>query len=117
MKTTALKKLALYHPYYCSDNNFYSREAGCRYKTANDFLDEWENTDEDLNLVFRWDVKEHDDSCEGGGFYANVFIMQQRKGIFYPVYIESITEEEVDRFKAYLQKHFELIKKLWAPLS
>ncbi|WOL24713.1 hypothetical protein [Vibrio phage PG216] len=114
-----LAELAVDHPYYCADCNYYSREAGATYDTMKEFLDEFEDADVDYNLVFRWDVKpilddEHDKPT--GEFYAEVFIMQQRKGIFAPFYIRSITEDDVPRFVEYLKPHKERLEEIWMPL-
>ena len=113
-----LAELAINHPYYCSDSNYYSTKPGDTFETATDFLDNWENCDIDMNLVFRWDVKPNLDDDENplGTYYAEVFIMQQRKGIFYPIYIRSISDDEVDRFVIYLKKHQEVLSAIWKPL-
>ena len=113
MKHTLQSLAQAGHPYYCSDSNYYSNDPGKVWHTMSDFLDEYESSDENMNLVFRWDVEEQD----GGRFSASVFIMHQRKGIFAPHWVRSITEAEVDRFVAYLQRHFDLLMKLWVPLS
>ena len=116
-----LKQLAaVEHPYYCHDNNYYSNDAAMHFDTATDFLDCFEGYDIDLNLCFRWDVREnmnYDDASGLGTYYAEVFLMLQRKGIFKPCSIRSISEHEVGRFVEYLQKHHETLNKMWAPLS
>ena len=99
-----LKDYAIDHPYYCSLDNYYSNDASFTYETMTDFLDYWESADVDMNLVFRWDINEYSKFDEDlkevplGKYYAEVFIMLQRKGIFTPCMIESITEEELPRF-------------------
>ena len=40
MSNQTLEKLAVDHPYYCSDSNFYSNEPNQRYETATEFLDD-----------------------------------------------------------------------------
>lgn len=116
-----LKNYAIEHPYYCSESNFYSNEASLTYQCARHFLNDWEDTDEDMNLVFRWDIKPGWDEAENETnpttWRAEVFIIQQRKGIFKPVEIKSITEEELPRFVAYLQRHWDVMQKLWEPLA
>lgn len=115
-----LEELAVDHPYYCADCNYYSNEAGATYDTMKEFLDEFEDADVDYNLVFRWDVKpnlsEEDYETPLGTYYAEVFIMQQRKGIFAPFYIRSITEDDVPRFVEYLKPHKERLEQIWMPL-
>ncbi|AGN30238.1 hypothetical protein VPFG_00239 [Vibrio phage nt-1] len=114
-----LEELAVVHPYYCSDSNYYSNDAGCSFETATDFLEEFNDADIDMNLVFRWDVKPHLDAETEevtDKFYADVFMIHQRKGIFAPYHIESITEDEASSFAEYLRRHKEALTKLWEPL-
>lgn len=46
-----------------------------------------------------------------------VFVMQQRRGIFAPNLIKSITEAEVIRFRTLIEEHWKYMKMLWEPLS
>lgn len=111
-----LERLAmLEHPYYCSENNFYSLEPKERFSTVSDFLDEFEEADVDMNLVFRWDIKSNinDNSAKIEGYYMEIFMILQRKGIFKPIFIESIKEDEVPRLLKYLERHKEVIDKFW----
>lgn len=114
-----LQELAANHPYYCSDSNYYSNEGSMNFASMSDFLDEFEGCDVDMNLCFRWDIKKKtecygDDA--GEGYCAEVFLMLQRKGIFRPCSIASVTEDEAARFKVYAIRHLETIKAIWAPL-
>lgn len=111
-----LVKLAANHPYLCSDSNYYSNEAGAEWETMTDFLAKFENADEDMNLVFRWDIRQRDED-NPGRYYAEVFMMHQRKGIFSPHYIRHINEDEAIRFRAYLEKHWKVLRAMWEPLS
>jgi hypothetical protein len=120
MKTPKLELKETNHPYYCSESNFYSNEASMRFETMSDFLDSFEEADIDMNLCFRWDIKPHWDNEGDGvseGYRAEVFIMIQRKGIFKPITIDRITEEDLPRFEKYLLKHWEVMKKIWNPLT
>lgn len=117
-----LKKLAeVDHPYYASDNNYYTNDWPEEHDTMTDFLDEFEDADIDMNLVYRWDITPYDgyhtDKVIEGKYRAQVTIIGQRKGIFGPHIIESITEDEVERFVAYITKHWEHLQKIWAPIS
>lgn len=107
------------HPYYCSESNYYSNKPAQRYETMTDFLDEFESSDVDMNLCFRWDVRDitDDNDLSTGEYSAEVFLMLQRKGIFMPCSINKIEESEVDRFVAYLKKHHDTIKALWIPIA
>lgn len=115
---STLDKLAVDHPYYCSENNYYSNEASMRYETMTEFLDDFEGADEYLNLCFRWDIKPRgENGSKYGRYRAEVFLMLQRKGIFKPVQIEHINEAEADRFKEYAQRHWALLRSMWEPIS
>ena len=109
---SVLEELSVKHPYYCSESNYYINDASATYKTMTEFLDDFELCDIDMNLCFRWDIKKDD----SGKFSAEVFIIQQRKGIFKPVSICSVTEEEAERFKSYALRHLEVMKSIWSPL-
>lgn len=107
--------LATEHPYYCSDSNYYSNDPSKTWETMTDFLAEFEEADIDMNLVFRWDVKHHDED-NPGRYYAEVFIIHQRKGLFAPHHIKNINEEESARFAKYLKRHWEVLQKIWIPI-
>ena len=108
-----LKDLAVDHPYYCHENNYHNNESQEDWDTMSAFLDEYEDQDLDMNLVFRWDVHRKDD----GTYSALICIMQQRRGRYYPQRIRSVVEADVPRLVAYLQKHHAQLQQLWAPLS
>ena len=114
-----LEHLAVEHYYYCSDNNYFSNDAGAEWDCVDDFLEEFDNADVDMNMVFRFDVREieDDDGKQTGKYYAQVFMMHQRKGIFASHYIKQIEEKDVEKFSSYLQKHYDYIKNLWEPFN
>lgn len=106
------------HPYYCSNSNYYSNDAGATWDTATDFLNEFESCDIDMNLVFRWDIKRGEDGDSNAGIiYAEIFMMHQRKGIFSPHYIKTINEDEIERFHKYLERHWSVLKDMWKPFA
>ena len=108
-----LKELAIIHPYYCPEGNYYSNKPNQRYNTMTDFLDDFEDTDVDLNLMFRWDIHKNE---EDDGYRAECFLILQRKGIFMSCMIDSIKQEEVERFIAYANKHKKRLEQIWKPL-
>lgn len=108
----SLSKLALKHDYYCSDNNYYDSQCKGHYDTWKEFYDEFKDADIDMNLVFRWDVHEDD-----GHYYAMVFMMHQRKGIFTPHWIKRIEQDDVDSFKKFMRMHWEKLESIWRPLN
>lgn len=105
------------HSYYCSNSNFYSNEASMSFDTVTDFLDEFEDADIDLNLCFRFDIKEREDDEDienYGKLYVELFLIMQRKGIFSPVICHSYNPDtESDRLKQYLESHYRMMKSLW----
>lgn len=110
-----LKELAVDHSYYCSKNNYYSNDAAQSYESWKDFESEYLNADKDFNFVFRWDIKLKDEEKEGE-YFMEIFMMQQRKGIFIPIQIKSISEENVPQIIEYLKGYSEYIKELWSPI-
>lgn len=112
-----IEQLAVEHPYYCSDSNYYERNS-IKYETMSDFLADWMDNDVDMNLCFRWDVfeKEDDEENKTGAYRAKIFIMHQRKGKFQPIIIDSFDQSEADQFIEYLEKHKNKIMQLWSPL-
>lgn len=117
MKTT-LEKLHVDHPYYCNMGNYYSNEPYMEFETMSEFLDEFEDADIDMNLIFRWDIKERgENAAKHDRYCAEVFIMHQRKGNFRPIDIRHVNESEAVRFNALLEKHWEKIKELWNPIN
>lgn len=109
--------IAFDHPYYCSGSNHYSNEPRSSYETLADFLDDFEETDVDMNLCWRWDMKPKDEDDLSQGHYAQVFLMLQRKGIFKPCEIATVRPEHLPRFRTYLEKHWKTLQALWAPIS
>jgi len=109
-----LKDLAAEHPYYSSDSNYYSNLPAQQCETWQEFYEGEKGLDIDLNLCFRFDVKQDE---ETGLYSAYVFIIQQRKGIYRPVTIHSVTEDDVPTMIEYLQKHYNKMQELWQPFS
>jgi uncharacterized protein YydD (DUF2326 family) len=114
-----LKKLSVDHPYYCSESNFYSNEANEEYETMTDFLEEYKDSEVDLNLIFRWDILQttSNKNIGTGKYWAMVFMIKQRKGIFSPIIIKSINEKEAVLFEEVAKKHWDRLKDIWRPLS
>lgn len=109
-----LKELAIEHDYYASDSNYYSNDAGCKYDTWADFYEEFKDADIDMNLVYRWDIFEREKSKR---YYMQIYIIGQRKGIYMPIYINYIDEQDVPQIKEFLKPHFEKLISIWQPLS
>ena len=120
MKKT-LERLSAKHPYYCDAENYYCSDCATEWRNMTEFLDEYEDANLQLNLIFRFDVDadyyDNRDEKSKQEYYARVFIMHQRKGIFVPHLIRSVSEEEAQRFEKFLKRSWEEMKKIWKPLS
>ena len=110
-----LESLLVEHPYYCSDNNYFSNEPAKDYVTMTDFFQDFENVDVDMNLMFRWDFHNYEEN--NGVISASIYLMLQRKGIFMPISIKSVSEKEAIRFKKYAKRHWKNLQKMWRPIS
>lgn len=98
----------------CSDSNFHSGEPRTEYDSVSDFLEDYDDNDIALNLVFRWDILKDEDT---GHMSAMIFIMYQRKGIFDPIVIKNISESDFEKLGSYLKKHWKYLKEIWEPIS
>lgn len=114
-KIKSLKDLAVDHPYYCSNSNYYSNDASVTLNTWKDFYTMYKNADVDMNLIFRWDLHLTEGYTDRYSMY--IFIMHQRKGIFAPFIIKYVDETDLHEILEILNKHYEKIKELWEPLN
>lgn len=112
-KITTIKQLAVKHDYYCQESNYYSNEAHTSFNTFSDFYKEMGQSDVDMNLCFRWDVKDNED----GTFSMLVCIMHQRKGRYWPNEINIVTDKDVPLILKYLKPHNDKLKQLWLPFA
>lgn len=113
-KLETFDDLLVEHDYYCSLYNYHVPGETEKFETWQDFYEEFGDADVDMNLVVRWDIKKGE---KQGDFYMNVFILQQRKGDFYPVIINHVNKNDYTSIKKYLSIHFEKIKNIWMPFS
>ncbi len=107
-------ELVVEHPFYCSTANFLDPEYSVEYGSLDEFMATHGARPDLLNLCFRWDIEPNE---SGDGYRALIFTVQQRKGIFVPIIIHDIKRNEFDRLKAYLQRHWKLLKEMWSPIS
>ena len=109
------KDLLAKHDYYCSDSSYYGLGFETKYETFADFYAVMGHSDEDMNLVFRFDIHEKDETKNE--YFMEIFIVHQRKGRFVPFFIETIYETDFDMIKEYLEIKYNKIKSLWKPFS
>lgn len=114
-----IKQLAQDHPYRTSESNFYSNDASERFESFDEFIAEWGDVDIDYNLCFRFDLtKEEKRKDKTDVLYSAQFaIIQQRKGIYYPITVTGITESDAPRIAEWLAPHFEYMQKIWLPFT
>jgi hypothetical protein len=109
-----LKDLAIAHPYYSSENNFYSNDASENYKTWTDFYEEYHDEDIDRNLIFRWDITKKED-C--GIYCMKVFIINQRIGIYRPISIDHLDDKDAPQIREFLKQHLDRLIEMWKPIK
>lgn len=114
------------HSFYCSDSNYYvnghQNYGRCDYDTWEDFKANWLNErtldiDDDLNHLFRFDILEDEDGENTGTFRLFLFFILQRKGIFRPVVIHTITEDDLPEIEEFLRLRWQYLKSQWKEFS
>lgn len=111
------------HSYYCSESNYYvgGREnyGRCDYDSWADFKQEWldpgDLIDDDYNHIFRFDITKSEETP--GGFDLWLFFILQRKGIYRPVWVKNITQEDIPEIKNFLEDRWEYMKNQWKEFS
>lgn len=114
------------HKYYCSDSNYYLGDRNgenygrSEYDTWNEFKEEWLGwgddglgIDIDCNYCFRFDI----DKTDAGVYDLTLFFMLQRKGIFRPVWIKKIEEEDMEEINTFLENQWNYTKEQWVEFS
>ena len=112
--------LLVEHDYYCSDSAYHNLGFQTDYKKFKDFYDEMGNSDDDMNLVFRFDIKTRDENeieGETSKYFMEIFMVHQRKGRFVPFFIENVYETDFELMKEYLQRKYHKIQQIWSPFS
>lgn len=118
------------HHYYSSESNYYVGNANgdnqgrCDYETWEEFKEEWlddgKSIDDDYNHCFRFDILEKRDDMTDepiGGYSLWLFFILQRKGIYRPVHIETITEDNMSEIEAFLKDRWEYLKDQWSEIN
>lgn len=112
------------HPYYMTEGNYFSRDCHSTFKSWQDFLSEWENTDLDMNYVVRWDWLEGEDwgtgEFTGDVNYRNgrlmIQIVGQRKAALHSLEIEICRADEPSVIE-WLTPRFEYAQIMWEPFG
>lgn len=105
------------HSYYCNESNWFQNGCNHKFDSFADFFEDCGNIDLDYNLLFRWDwlkADEEDEESERGDI-LNLFLMQQRKGVYFS-YTIKVTEADEPAVRAFLQRAFNHLASLWLPI-
>lgn len=106
------------HPYYCEDQN-YRASFNDGIPVINDsfeeFMEEMENTDFDMNLLFRFDIKKDMLTEYPDKLSLHTYWVMQRKGDF-RVFICPIEDnpETLERLNNFLEKRYDHLKRIWS---
>jgi hypothetical protein len=106
------------HPYHCASGCFFQPDCHETHASWRDFHDAWGDSDNDYNLLFRWDWKqrEDDDGKPTGEHRLCLFYFLQRKG--YPISHEvAVTVEDEPAIHEWLRAKWQHMRSLWAPLA
>ena len=71
------------------------------------------------NLLIRYDIYHQEDAWGNdlGGFQLHLFFVLQEKGIYKPIVIENIVEEDMPAINRMLNKYWEVLKDSWKEIS
>ena len=113
------------HPYYATEGNYYSNDCIARFDSWDEFKTDgsWDS-DEDMNLVYRWDWTKPDPADYNGvdgdvmpeTDTLNIFFVGQRKAIHRSEHI-TITEADEPEVRAWLTERAKTIAAIWAPIT
>jgi hypothetical protein len=112
------------HPYYCNEGNYLARplehpDCWQEYDSWREFLDEWGDSDPDLNLVFRWDWHarhlEYPEDYPEETHVLKLFLMLQRKAFNKSVEV-AVTAADEPAVRDWLQGRAKTMAAIWEPL-
>lgn len=114
------------HQYYCCEGNYLGTtdDWHTEFETIDEFLEEYGDSDHDLNLIFRWDWQtndpETDEPTHTGDDNArceklDVFFMGQRKAKCWSTSTRVCRNDE-PKIIEFLKPRLQTLLKLWEPL-
>lgn len=114
------------HPVSCEQGSYYAapnRGGHAEFDSWAEFLGEWGGSDDELNLLFRWDWNRPDptdfddeDLAFGlPGGTLQLYYMLQRKAANKSVYVTVDLEDEPE-IRSFLTRKAEVMRRLWEPL-
>jgi hypothetical protein len=100
------------HPYYCSTN-----EDGDSYDSWDEFVDNMDDADLDLNLLFRFDWHLAEDvNPEIEQDELKLFYVAQRKGYVFECTV-MVNKEDEPRIIEWLKIRLAYLNSIWQPLD
>lgn len=114
------------HPYYAIRGNYFGSRAEFHtdFDSWEDFIEEYGNSDHDMNLIYRWDWKttdpETDESTYTGDDNApvetlEVFFIGQRKAKCWSAAVKVCRNDE-QKVREFLLPRLQTLMKMWEPL-
>lgn len=113
------------HPYYCSEGNYLARplenpDCWQKYASWQGFIEEWGDSDPDLNLFFRWDwhawhLEYPEYYPDGEKHELHLFVMLQRKAFNKSIKV-TVTADDEPAVREWLQGRARTIAAIWEPL-
>lgn len=106
------------HPYRCTSGCYFTNEpCGEDYDSWSAFLAAWQNSDEDYNLLFRWDWREGKENEVADGLArVELHYFMQRKGYPYTCRV-LVTRDDEPAVREFLEQKWRHMQRLWAPLA
>ncbi|GLY31999.1 hypothetical protein [Kineosporia sp. NBRC 101731] len=109
------------HPYYACEGNYYKRDHAHRWASWAEFMSELGSSDEDLNLIYRWDwftpdPTDYEDGEEIPSERINLFFILQRKAICMSAHID-VTRDQEPEIRAFLVKRARTVAQIWEPIG
>jgi len=106
------------HPYHCSTANYYSNNCEHSWESWAAFFEEFGDSDEDYNMVFRWDWDPAGPEWNGRETpELTIFMMHQRKGMFASHTVKNIKAEDEPKVREWLKARWDYMRRLWEPLG
>ena len=104
------------HEYYCSDENFLKGDTLQTFCSWVDFEETMFFQDEDLNLLFRYDISDFKHEGFSNIKTLNLYFVLQRKAYFVPVRVY-IKQEDMGEVNKFLKLRWQHMNKLWEEVS
>ena len=100
------------HPYYCAE-----AQPVTEYWAWDHFIEDFGDSDPDLNLVVRWDWwRREDPDEESPPEYLELAILHQRKGLWAMIRV-AVKRDEEPEIREWLTERHKTIAAIWEPIA